>query len=281
MLEPQLATVCTNLDKLNYPIIAEPKLDGVRCLIDLTEDVVKVYSRTLKPLVNFTELVKELTDLRNNIAWLGNVTLDGEIVATDGTFDSTVSRSRAHEGVNDHIGYKYHIFDAVVHGTRFPLAERKLRLLGSEGEYFTTVPYSVIDKPEDVIAYNNLAIEDGFEGIMLKEMYGFYRSGRSRDWQKLKPFLTADLKIIGMTEGKGKASGMMGRIVVEGEVRDNGGAKVCSEVGTGFTDELRKGMWLNQDKYLGKVAEIQYQEVTKAGSLRFPSFKRMRDDLND
>lgn len=79
-----------------------------------------------------------------------------------------------------------------------------------------------------------------------------------------------------MTEGEGKAKGMMGRIVCKGFIEDI--QEVECEVGTGFSDILRQDMWNNQENYLGKVAEIQYQEVTKDKSLRFPSFLRMRYD---
>ena len=56
-------------------------------------------------------------------------------------------------------------------------------------------------------------------------------------------------------------------------------------VGSGFSDFDREYIWNNQDQYLGKIAEIQYFEVTKdktgTESLRFPVWKHLRTDKTE
>ena len=63
---------------------------------------------------------------------------------------------------------------------------------------------------------------------------------------------------------------MIGSLVV-----DYKGVRVS--VGTGFTDEQRVEFY----KDTPEIIEVNYQEVTKDGSLRFPSFVRIREDKDE
>lgn len=49
---------------------------------------------------------------------------------------------------------------------------------------------------------------------------------------------------------------------------------------SGITEELRKDMSENPDKYIGEVMEIKAMQKTKDGFYRHPQFSRMRDDKN-
>jgi DNA ligase-1 len=281
---PQLAVPLNkSLESIQYPVLAEPKLDGVRCICRVENNEPTFWSRDGKPFVNFAELEDEVRSLN-----LGNCILDGEIMASNGTFDSTISRARSHRGVNTYIGYKYHLFDYLDDFSDFSssfyvhqLKERKTQLydkvINNDAlKYITEVPYMQINNSAE-LAYQHMVYTNlNYEGTMIKPIHSFYHQGRNQDWKKIKPFHTADLLITEMTEGTGKCSGMMGRLQCYGLLED--GRNVKCEVGTGFSDALRKHMWENQHEYLGKFCEVQYQEVTKDMSLRFPSFKRMRLD---
>ena len=57
-------------------------------------------------------------------------------------------------------------------------------------------------------------------------------------------------------------------------------------VGSGFTDEQRLYYWNNQQEIINQLVEIQYFEESKDKktgdlSLRFPVFKRVRDDKDE
>ena len=86
----------------------------------------------------------------------------------------------------------------------------------------------------------------------------------------------ADCKVVGFLEGRGRHKGTLGAIIVDYE-----GHKV--RCGSGFGDEQRAEVWADKDKFLGMIAEIRYQEVTKdrdgnPNSLRFPVFSCWRLD---
>ena len=49
-------------------------------------------------------------------------------------------------------------------------------------------------------------------------------------------------------------------------------------MGYGYSDELRVKFWNEKEEMIGKVLEVECQEVTKDGSLRFPVYIRVRTD---
>jgi DNA ligase 1 len=263
---PQLAVTCKDLTKLQFPLIAEPKLDGVRCICEIRDGRVQFWSRLGKPFNNFEELERDLTG-HPDVTW------DGEIVAASGVFDDTISRARSHRGVNTHIDYVFHVFDCPSNNR--PLQDRRNIKLPAVSRILHA-PFEVVRSAQELTAQHMVHCELGFEGTMVKDPHAYYHGGRNNLWQKIKPFFSADLTIVGMSEGKGKAAGMVGRVEVKGELDD--GRVVQCEVGTGFSDELRASMWRDPPSFLGRCVEIQYQEVTKDNSLRFPSFKRFRGD---
>ena len=118
----------------------------------------------------------------------------------------------------------------------------------------------------------------GAEGLMVNLMDAPYEFKRSKAILKVKVMETVDLKIIGFEEGTGRNAGRLGALIVDYKGYECG-------VGSGFSDFDREFIWNNQDKYLGKICEIQYFEETKnkdgGVSLRFPVYKHLRFDKTE
>ncbi|MBX4911391.1 hypothetical protein HJA82_29195 [Rhizobium bangladeshense] len=143
----------------------------------------------------------------------------------------------------------------------------------------------------------------GLEGAMVKTYDGAYEKKKSHTWQKIKPEETIDLFINGFFNGEENA---------ENENR-MGGAIVWHKgvnvrVGGGWSSDDRDQLWedwchdaaiLGIDpkvgfkpgyfisiatvhdrgfKFLGRMLEIEFNEVTPDGSLRHPRAVRFRDD---
>ena len=90
---------------------------------------------------------------------------------------------------------------------------------------------------------------------------------------------TCDIKCIAVEEGEGKYAGTLGKIVCDYK-------GFTLRVGSGFTDEQRNLYWNNQSEIVNQIVEIQYFEESKDKktgdlSLRFPVFKRVRDDKDE
>lgn len=112
------------------------------------------------------------------------------------------------------------------------------------------------------------------EGIMVNLNDAPYVFGRTSNLLKVKVMSDCDLEIIGVQEGKGKFEGTLGALTVDYKGNPVG-------VGSGLTDEMRSAIWADPDKYIGRVATIQYFEETNDAdgklSIRFPVFKELRE----
>ena len=167
--------------------------------------------------------------------------------------------------------------------------------------------YKICHSVAELKAFHADAVEQGYEGTMVKKVHGLYEWKRSSNWWKWKPVMTVDLTVVGFYEGKKgtKNEGSLGGLILEGT--DENGKKVKTDCGgfklrdgllidwmksigidTKNTKDLislvRAEIWNNQEKYLGLVAEIEGQELSLAEdsddvySVRFPQFKRWRFD---
>ena len=122
-------------------------------------------------------------------------------------------------------------------------------------------------------------LAQGEEGLMLNIASAGYYCKRVKDMLKVKVFQTADLRIVGFAEGKGKYTGTLGSLKVNYKGFEVG-------VGSGYKDSDRQYIWENRDELLGTIVEVQYHKEssnaeTGALSLRFPIFTRFRPDKEE
>lgn len=106
----------------------------------------------------------------------------------------------------------------------------------------------------------------GGEGLMLREPGSLYVEGRSTTLLKVKTFHDAEAVVTGYEQGKGKHKGTVGALVL---VTPTG---VAFKAGTGLSDAERR----NPPK-VGSTVTYRYQELTKDGVPRFPSYVCCRD----
>ena len=111
-------------------------------------------------------------------------------------------------------------------------------------------------------------VKGGGEGLMLHKGSAPYRSGRSDDLLKLKPFEDAEARIIGYKPGRGQWKGMTGALLVQSP----DGKQFA--LGSGLTAELRKS-----PPALGSWVTYRYQGLhEKSGLPRFARFMRVRNE---
>jgi DNA ligase-1 len=101
----------------------------------------------------------------------------------------------------------------------------------------------------------------GGEGLMMRQPGSKYVNGRSTTLLKVKTFHDAEGKVIAHEPGKGKHKGRLGACVVQ--MPD--GTKF--NVGTGFSDAERQS-----PPPIGSLITYRYQELSKDGVPRFPSY---------
>ena len=270
--------------------LLEPKLDGVRVLtfVNMDNRTVTQYTRNGKELVNFPHITKAIED---NIDLIGrSVILDGEMIST--SFQALMKQVHRKDNVQSDDAVLM-LFDII------PLSEfqtgksilgqkRRTNLLKGMKTIFDKIgSIGVIPQIEvDLASYvgemqfkdfNKEAIDNGYEGIMIKDIDAKYECKRSASWLKMKPFIEVSLEIKNVEEGTGKNEGRLGALVLEG-IDD--GKTISVNCGSGFTDDDRTEFWGDRDSLPGQIVEVRADAVTQnqdgSYSLRFPRFLRFR-----
>lgn len=108
----------------------------------------------------------------------------------------------------------------------------------------------------------------GGEGLMLHHRNARYRSGRSDDLLKYKPYDDAEARVVAHTAGKGKYRGMLGALVVE---RADG---LRFRIGSGFSDAQRAA-----PPPVGSYVTYRYNGLSAKGVPRFARFLRLRREM--
>jgi DNA ligase-1 len=167
--------------------------------------------------------------------------LDGEITVAGGfrqLLKRNVEDSLKIKILSKKIPAKYNLFDIL----RFdgedllnkPLIERKavlLKILPSD-KRLELVSFQEAQNSTIETVFKDY-VSEGYEGIILKEAYSHYDSGkRPGTWLKLKRDDTVDVNIIGATKSDSSLS--FGALMME----RNG--KYFGKVGTGFSDQDQK-----------------------------------------
>lgn len=215
-----------------------------------------------------------------------NIVLDGELFTKRGGFQECVSIVRT-QGDDTAGRWKYsvsyRVFDIPTYKDK-PFEKRleemkKLfdGLKGADGKrtpWIEVLPHTKCKGKEHLMEVLDELTAEGAEGVMLRQPGSKYEEGRSKTLLKVKKFLDCDAVIIGHTNGTGKNQGLCGAL--ECEMLDGVGGKpngVKFKVGSGLTDKQRR----NPPKK-GTVIIVKYQELSKSGNPRFPTYAGERAD---
>lgn len=286
---PLLAAKC-EVEKLIFPVLVTPKLDGIRAL----KINGKLVSRSFKEIPN--KYIRETFDFLPE-------GIDGELMVKNATyFNEIQSAVMSRDGEPDDVYFA--AFDYVEKAIsrpyykrvrdlkkwRLPLSPQQRKLV--KGLY----PIEVRDKAA-LFEAEEMFLSAGFEGIMLRDPEGPYKCGRSTTKQqillKLKRFHDAEAVVIGYEErmhnanllegdefGLAKRSHKKENLVGTGvlgalHVRMPDGNEFY--LGSGFDSSTRKRIWNAKKSYMGKHVKYKYQELSKDGIPRFPVFLGFRE----
>lgn len=199
-------------------------------------------------------------------AKLPDVPLDGELFVGRGCFQDTMSIVGQLDGGDAWRALTFMVFDAPeVEG---PFEER---LAWAESLEISPHARVLEHKPCEGQAHLRQTLERielmGGEGLMLREPKSAYVQGRSSSLLKVKTFHDAEATVVGHAPGKGRHVGRLGALQVE--LPDG----TTFKVGSGFTDAERES-----PPPIGTVITFRYQELTRAGVPRFPTYLRIRQD---
>ena len=273
---------------INYDdkVFMQPKLDGVRCVIQanvkrhilhpsLNDVSVVAYSRTGKEWKNIHHILKQLKPFFQKYP---NVILDGELYNHDlrDDFETIISLVRRQKP--DDIDMlesadlvQFHCYDIIDEELpfehRIEFVTEALMLLGDSIHTVDTVQIPNQLEAEEMHEVN---MNSGFEGSILRTN-DTYACKRSHNLRKFKDFHDAEATLIAWVEGKGKRKGTVGKFMAVDADGNEFGMPIMDKF-----DYLQKNFSTLRN-WVGKTATFTYFERTKAGSYRHPLFKCIRN----
>ena len=288
-MKPMLAAK-TDGGGLRYPLLASPKLDGVRCLIAKAT----AFSRTLKPIPN-----------HHVQATLGKPAIngwDGELIVgspcAPDVYRQTTSGVMAAEGEPN---FCFHAFDR--YDLRLPFYRRleKITQDARSVPWLTIVPHTVITDWPQLAAFEQDCLAAGYEGVMLRDPEAPYKEGRSTSREgwllKLKRFEDSEAVVMEVVElmhndneAKTNALGKTERSSHKANKRGGdtmGSLRVKDvhtavefDIGTGFDAATRKEIWQRYKHYTGKILKYKFFPGGVKDKPRFPVFLGWRDAID-
>lgn len=294
------------MDSFENPAI-EKKYDGFRVQIHKDHEAIYIFSRRLE---NVTEQFPEVAILSRERLKPKRCVVEGEVLAVDANgkprpfqeLSQRIQRKYDIEDMAKKIPVQVNLFEMIyIDGKNVmkePLRKRWLLLRSSvdENERFRLAEHIETNDFEKANKFYREAIDEGQEGVMVKNMEAIYQPGkRVGYWMKVKEILEPlDLVIVKGRWGEGKRSKWISSMVLA--CRGRNGFLETGMMGTGLSEEqlevltkqLKKivekedELWLT---FLPKiVVEIGYEEIQKSPTyptgfaLRFPRLIRFRPD---
>ena len=287
-----LRAVAADLDKLRFPLLATPKLNGIRGMM-IKGQLVSRNFKTI-PNVRIRELLEPM--LPDGV--------DGEIMCLEATLAETNSVVMSQDAPID--GVYFAAFDYVKDDPSKPyykrmqdLKEARRSLRKHERMLVKGVFPIEVRTLQDFFETEESFVEAGHEGIMLRDPDGPYKFGRSTVREqillKYKRFHDEEGVIVGFKEKQQnnnkkeadafglakrshKKAGKVGTNTL-GAFRVRMQSGVEFDLGSGFTAKQRDFFWENRKQIKGKHVTFKYQEILESGKPQFPTFVSIRSDI--
>jgi DNA ligase-1 len=260
-----------------YPLLASAKLDGFRALV--TPD--GIFSRNWKPFNEavhnyFADVIETAKDLQTVV--------DGEIYSRQFRFDELASNLRS-GSIDSSI--RFYAFDSLsvnewMSDSSEPFLNRYQTTVTTYRKLDTVAPLVQyqINNDDDLARLFAQAIEQGFEGLILRKPDSVYKHGRATMKQgiifKLKQWVTVDSKIIGFKQRLkgGKRTGKIGSYLL----KSSDGIEFAAKPGAGV---VVPESWRFRNDLLGKFVECRFMKHGVKLKPRFAHITRLRPDLTN
>lgn len=260
---------------ITFPVRVQPKLDGIRLNVDANS----LLSRNRKEFksVPHLEFLKDFCKTHNCV-------LDGELYNHNLKHDfnkitSLVKKTKPTEQdlkesseVIQYWIYDVFFFDApeLTYEQRLSKYNILLFLIQKENPCIVLVPSLQALHFEGIDEIYGRYLEDGYEGIMVR-MDAPYEQKRGKSLLKRKEFFDAEYEIVEIREGNGNRAGTAGYAIM----KNKDGSTFRSNIKG--NREWVKQLLADAESVVGKMATIQYLNLTPDGVPRFPFLITIRD----
>lgn len=262
--------------KIVYPAFAQPKFDGHRCIAVVdTNGKATLWTRTRKPITGLPHIIKDIEKWVKSCGMNMDegIVLDGELYNHEykSRFEELSSFIRTPEPKEGHEIVQYHIYDAAIEDVS---QEFRFNVIAgiTKGSLVGVETVWVHDEDDLMHAFERF-LEQGYEGLMVRNAKAMYVNKRSYDLQKVKEFDSSEFKVVGVEEGRGKLAGHAIFVCLTST-----GVEFRAKM-KGKTEQL-KAFFEHPETAIGRQLEVRYQGITNKSQVpRFPVALRFRDDL--
>jgi len=276
--------------KLNFPLIAQPKIDGVR---GLTPEG-RLVGRSLKTHAN---LFTTARFSEPQYAYMDGELTVGPTNAEDLCRVTTGALNRIAEEPNA----IWFVFDDIRPHMLDKPYEARLEALARRAEdlpFLRVIESKVIYTLDDLLEYDSANLDAGMEGTILRRIDGVYKQGRSTvrvgELLRIKRFTEEEAVVDSIEEGnfngneaKKNELGRTARSSHQENMVPNGmvGAMQCTDVKTGEKIKVAAGCmphadrlhyFQNQAELIGQVIKYKHFPVGAKDKPRFPTFQTIR-----
>lgn len=324
-----------------WPYLVSPKLDGIRIFIDPNQGAV---TRTMKPIRNrslraqFLQLLTEIPEfggLDGEIIFgapnaCSPLSSPLSSLSSPSVFQDTTSAVMSYDGHPEvtfwvfdayptslHALHPYNLKPSSTYIERQKLLDCIINKVASLSHtqlpnmpnmpsiHIKLLEHVSVESLDELLKYEEIYLQHGFEGLMLRDPNKPYRYGRSSLHEqqqhliKLKRFADEEAIIVGFEElqtnlnpdikddfGLAKRSSSkenlkpantLGALNVKCLTGDFQNREFS--IGSGFDQALRDTIWRHRDTYFGKTITFKYQTQGSKDLPRFPVFKGFREDF--
>jgi DNA ligase-1 len=250
-----------DLETLEYPVLLQEKMDGVRCIIIKKDGNTTLFTRQGNEIPS--KRIKEAIDALTYTDFV----LDGELLlkgklrkSTSGKINSLM-KSGYNKEIDDNL--EYYIFDYltleewVANNSLISCFNRTTEVLGFIevlGEPFNAPKTTYAYAEEDLYKFYKEIREQNGEGIIIKTDSPYVWK-RTKAWGKLKAICSATLEIVGTTDGVGKNLGKVGSVTC----KSSDGLLVVNV--NPRSDDDRNWFTENRNRVAGLKAEVLFNEI--------------------
>ena len=280
------------LSKIKFPAAVQLKMDGMRFNAIVKDGVCEFRSRNGKEIQLLGNLEQEFIELArgNDLVFDGELLINDKGVVLDRQTGNGILNKAVKGTISDLEAHKVRatIWDVVTYeefkvgrsNTYYAVRLAYLQdYVKSDGK-IKLVEHQVVSDIEAARTLFLNYLDQGQEGIILKDLSGIWENKRAKHQIKFKGELECDLEVIGYEEGTGKYAGKLGALVCRSRSTDE--QPITVSVGSGFNDDHRNNLWSVRDNLLGKIVALKYNSRIKnkqgGDSLFLPIFLELRED---
>lgn len=227
-----------NSSLIMYPAFVQPMLTGVRMITTFDENDQFLFLNRTGKSFETDNIEKHLDFLKTVSLWL-----DGELFSNS----------------------EYHVYDIIpkndIHMSFHERHDALRHLSKKFPDKIKWVPTYVVQNADEVIRHHNDFVQQGYEGVMIRNRDGPYVHRRSYDLQKYKNFIDDEFVIVDVKEATDAGTAIL-------QCKTNDGS--CFWVRSKGTKEYHAQLLRDKEHILYKRLTVRYQNMTDKNIPRFP-----------